>query len=371
MKKKLLAALLATVMVFSLTACDSKDKKEDTFVLSEANLDSYITLNEDFDVFNVEIDPIEVTDEQINMQINNLILDLVSSVEELQTLADRAIVEGDTVSIDFVGKKDGVAFEGGTSYAPTDLTIGSGSFIPGFEDGLIGKKPGEVVTLDLSFPEDYQNSPELAGQAVQFEVTIHYIVPVYTDITDSVIPKLYPGCETDTDLRNQVKTDIYDSIYASSVEYEVVQMMETKCTYGEELPKALIEESYDNIMTNLTNYASYYGMDLETYVYLSYYQDLETFKNETAQELAEYNAKYLLYCQAYANEKDLNIGQEELDTKLDEYVTYYGLESKDDLDDEEVESIKNTLMNIKVLDYIIDNANVTFKEASADEAVTE
>ena len=94
MKKKLLAALLATAMVFSLTACDSKDKKDDTFVLSEANLDSYITLNEDFDVFNVEIAPIEVTDEQINMQINNLILDLVSSVEELQTLADSISVHG-------------------------------------------------------------------------------------------------------------------------------------------------------------------------------------------------------------------------------------------------------------------------------------
>lgn len=370
MKKKLLAVLLATVMVFSFTACGNKE--EDLFILSEANLDAYITLNEDYDVFDVEIDPIEVTEEQINTQINYLILDRVSSVEDLQTLVNREIEDGDTVSIDYVGtKKDGVEFEGGKSYTPTNLTIGSGSFIPGFEDGLIGKKPGDVVTLDLTFPEEYQNDPTLAGQAVQFEVTIHYIVPVYTDLTASVIPQLYEGCETSEDLRNRVNQDIYDSLYESSVEYEVVQMMEQKCTYKDELPEAVRQQSYDNIMANLSSYASYYGMDLETYIYLSYYQELETFKNETAWELADYNTKYLLYCQAYANEKDLNISAAELDSKLDEYVLYYGLTSKDDISAEEVESIKNTLMNIKVLDYIIENANVTFREVTDDETVTE
>ena len=369
MKKKLVALLLSGVMVFSLVACGSK--KDDTFILSEADLSKYVTLNEDYDVFNVELEPIEVTNEQVNTQINNLLLDKTPTVEKLQTLANREVVSGDTVNIDFVGKKDGVAFEGGTSYQPTDLKIGSGSFIPGFEEGLIGKKAGEVVTLDLTFPENYQNSPELAGQAVQFEVTIHYIVPTYADLVSEVIPDLYEGCTTEAELRNKVKQDIYDSIYASNLEYEVVQMMETKCTYGETLPEAIKEESYNNIMTNLSSYASMYGMDLETYVYLSYYQDLETFKNETANELAEYNTKYLLFCQAYANEKDLNLTKEELNEKLDEYAVYYGLESREELDAKEVESVRNTLMNIKVLDYIMANANVTFKAAQADETVTE
>lgn len=377
MKKKLLAAFLATAMVLSLTACGDKDDKEDTknnadvdtFVLSEENLDSYITLNDDYDVFNVEIKPIEVTDSDINSQIDNLILDKAASSEKLQTLVNRAVEDGDTVIIDYVGTKDGVAFEGGTSYSSTDLTIGSGSFIPGFEDGLIGVNPGETVTLDLTFPEDYDGSAELAGQAVQFEVTVHYILPTYADITEDVVADLYEGQSTIAGLREQVSKDIYDSVYASSVEYAVVEMLETKCTYAEELPEYLKQVSYDNIMTNLETYASYYGMNLENYVYLSYYQDLETFQSQTAWELAEYNTKYLLFCQAYANEKDLKVTEEELDTQMESYAAYYGFASVEEgFTEEEIDSIKNTMMNIKVLDYIIANANVTIKEATDDTA---
>lgn len=377
MKKKLLAAFLATAMVLSLTACGDKDDKEDTknnadvdtFVLSEENLDSYITLNDDYDVFNVEIEPIEVTDSDINSQIDNLILDKAASSEKLQTLVNRAVEDGDTVIIDYVGTKDGVAFEGGTSYSSTDLTIGSGSFIPGFEDGLIGVNPGETVTLDLTFPEDYNGSAELAGQAVQFEVTVHYILPTYADITEDVVADLYEGQSTIAGLREQVSKDIYDSVYASSVEYAVVEMLETKCTYAEELPEYLKQVSYDNIMTNLETYASYYGMNLENYVYLSYYQDLETFQSQTAWELAEYNTKYLLFCQAYANEKDLKVTEEELDTQMESYAAYYGFASVEEgFTEEEIDSIKNTMMNIKVLDYIIANANVTIKEATDDTA---
>ncbi|MBQ8040566.1 MAG: FKBP-type peptidyl-prolyl cis-trans isomerase, partial [Lachnospiraceae bacterium] len=320
MKKRLLAVLLAATTVFSLTACSDEN---DTFVLSEADLDDYVTLNEDYDIFNVEIEPIDVTDDEINAQINNLILDVAPASENLQGLINRPAAEGDTVVIDYVGTKDGVAFEGGTSYTSTNLTLGSGSFIPGFEDGLIGTNPGDVVTLDLTFPEDY-TSAELAGQAVQFEVTVHYILPTYADITEDVVAEMYEGCNTITELREQVSQDIYDSVYASSVEYAVVEMLETKCTYGEELPEALNQVSYDNIMTNLETYAGYYGVDVETYVYLSYYQELETFKNETAWELAEYNTKYLLFCQAYANEKNLNITDEELDEQMENYAAYYG-----------------------------------------------
>lgn len=377
MKKKLLVALLAAAMVLSLTACGDKDDKEDTknnadidtFVLSEENLDSYITLNDDYDVFNVEIEPIDVTDSDINSQIDNLILDKAASSEKLQTLVNRAVEDGDTVIIDYVGTKDGVAFEGGTSYSSTDLTIGSGSFIPGFEDGLIGVNPGKTVTLDLTFPEDYNGSAELAGQAVQFEVTVHYILPTYADITEDVVADLYEGQSTIAGLREQVSKDIYDSVYASSVEYAVVEMLETKCTYAEELPEYLKQVSYDNIMTNLETYASYYGMNLENYVYLSYYQDLETFQSQTAWKLAEYNTKYLLFCQAYANEKDLKVTEEELDTQMESYAAYYGFASVEEgFTEEEIDSIKNTMMNIKVLDYIIANANVTIKEATDDTA---
>ena len=365
MKKKILAALLATVMVFSFTACGSKD--DGVFVLSEDKLDEYVTLTEDFDVFNVEIDPINVTDDDINVQLNNLIMDKAAGSEKLQKLVNRQVVSGDTVIIDYVGTKDGVAFEGGTSYTSTDLKIGSGSFIPGFEDGLIGTKPGDVVTLDLTFPEDY-SSAELAGQAVQFEVTVHYILPTFADVTEEVVADLYDGQSTIKGLREQVSKDIYDSMYASAVEYAVVGLMEEKCTYGKKLPEELRQVAYDNVMQNIASYASLYGMDTETYIYLSYYQDMETFQNQTAWEIADYSVKNLLFCQAFANEKDLNVTEEELNKQLEEYAAYYGFASVEEgFTDEDIDAIRNTMMNLKVVDYIMENANVSFKEVT-DEA---
>lgn len=368
MKKKILAALLATVMVFSFTACDKKED-DGIFVLSEDSLDEYITLTDDYDVFNVEIGPIEITDDNINSEINNLILDAVGNSEKLQKLVNRQVVSGDTVVIDYVGTKDGVAFEGGTSTSSTNLTIGSGTFIPGFEDGLIGTQPGDVVTLDLTFPEDY-SSEELAGQAVQFEVTVHYILPTFADVTEDVVADLYEGQTTVSGLREQVSKDIYDNMYLSEVEYAVVGLMEEKCTYAENLPEELKQVAYDNVMNNIATYASYYGLDAETYVYLSYYQDMETFKNQTAWEIADYSVKNLLFCQAFANEKDLNVTEEELNEQLEAYAGYYGVTAEDGFTEEEIDAIKNTMMNLKVVDYIMENANVTIKEAS-EETVTE
>ena len=368
MKKKILAVLLAAVMVFSFTACDNSED-DGIFVLSEDSLDEYINLSEDFDVFNVEIDPIEIIEDDINTEINYLIMDVVDGSEKLQTLVNRQVVSGDTVVIDYVGTKDGVAFDGGTSTSSTNLTIGSGAFIPGFEDGLIGTRPGDVVTLDLTFPEDY-SSEELAGQAVQFEVTVHYILPTFADVTDDIAADLYEGQTTVAGLRKQVSEDIYDNMYYSAVEYAVVGLMEEKCTYAETLPEELKQVAYNNVMDNISTYASYYGMDAETYIYLSYYQDMETFQNQTAWEIADYSVKNLLFCQAYANEKDLNVTEDELNEQLELYASYYGVTVEEGFTEEEIDAIKNTMMNLKVVDYIIENANVTIKEAS-EETVTE
>ncbi len=365
MKKKLLAALLAMTMVLSLTACGEKDdtakdsSNEELFVLHEADLEEYMTLAEDYDVYNLEIDEIEVTEVQVDTQVNNLILDKAPASEALKNLIVRDVQDGDTVVIDYVGTKDGVAFEGGTSYSSTNLTIGSGTFIPGFEESLIGAKTGETTTIDVTFPEDY-GVEDLNGQEVQFEVTIHYIMPTNADITDDNAAELYEGCTTVAEVRNKVENDIYEALYTEALEYAVLEEMENKVTYKDNLPKALIDVSYDNIMANLSSYASYYGMDLETYIYFSYYQDLETFQNETAYELAEYNVEYLLYCQAYANEKGLNVTEEELNAELLEYAAYYGYDNIDEaFSKEEVESITQTLMNVKVMEHIMDNANVT------------
>ncbi len=110
-----------------------------------------ITLG-DYKGIEVTKDPVEVTDDEVNQAVQN---DLSSNAKDVEV--DRAVQKDDVVNIDYVGTKDGVAFDGGTAQG-YDLTIGSGQFIEGFEDGLVGAKKGDEVSLNLTFPEGYQNA---------------------------------------------------------------------------------------------------------------------------------------------------------------------------------------------------------------------
>ena len=158
MKKKVLAALLALVMVFSLTACDSKDKKDDTFVLSEANLDSYITLNEDFDVFNVEIDPIEVTDEQINISYG---------LTDIRYEWHKGSVEGEVVSNPIgVGKYVLVAYLEETETTKAVSVISDIFEIKSAPDNELGG--GQKTTYTISYElNGGENSPENPSEYIE------------------------------------------------------------------------------------------------------------------------------------------------------------------------------------------------------------
>lgn len=157
---------ITTICTFGLmaaaliTGCAKKAVTEES-VNEDVKLGKYI---------GVEFSPlkVEVTDEHIETEIQKLLDENPTFIE-----VDRPAQAGDTVNIDYVGLKEGVAFDGGTA-AGFDLVLGSGSFIPGFEDGLIGATKGQELSLDITFPEDYGNQ-ELAGQAVVFEVTVNAI----------------------------------------------------------------------------------------------------------------------------------------------------------------------------------------------------
>ena len=124
----------------------------------------------DYKGLTAEVDPIEITDEDIDERINQ---EIRNSEEASETLTEGTVEEGDIANIDFTGKKDGVAFDGGTAEG-YDLEIGSGSFIDGFEDGLIGVAIGDTVDLNLTFPEQYGNA-DLAGQDVVFTVKVNSV----------------------------------------------------------------------------------------------------------------------------------------------------------------------------------------------------
>ena len=164
MKKKIMSLAAVVLTAGMLSACG-----KDAAYLSEIKASDYVTLGEYKGIEVTQPEP-EVTDEYVDSYIEYLRSQRAVAVE----VTDRTTVqEGDTVNIDYTGYRDGVAFEGGTAQGDS-LTIGSGRFIDGFEEGLIGTSVGETVTLELTFPDNYTNA-ELAGAAVTFDVTVNSI----------------------------------------------------------------------------------------------------------------------------------------------------------------------------------------------------
>ena len=231
----------------------------------------------------------------------------------------RDVVEtGDIVNIDYTGTKDGVAFEGGTAQG-FNLEIGSGTFIPGFEDGLIGKKLNETVDLNLTFPEEYQ-SEELAGQAVVFTVTINSICDASKKITpeydDTLIQQLYLlGFEFDTMeayradvvayLEEQVQTTNEDA--KTDAIWEVVYAScETK-----EPPADMVANVKDKIYANAQNYADQYGLTLDEFFQQGMQMTEEEFAAK-ADETAVESAKQQLVIQAIAKKENIVVSKKTL-----------------------------------------------------------
>lgn len=278
MKKKLL--LLATLLCTSmaLSGCDGKKTAQ---IKTDYDLNKCITLG------------------------------TYSGIEK-EAVGD-TVKEGDTVNIDFVGKKDGEAFEGGTGNS--DLTIGSGQFIPGFEEGLIGVKVGDTVDLDLTFPEEYENNPDLAGQAVVFTVTVNNIV------------------------------EDEDAVWDAAVENATVN----------EYPESEMENAYTNMENYYKNMAEYYQMEYADFLaQLSTSED--TFR-EDLKEIAEASVKEKLVALAIVEAEGLEISDKEYEEKAAEYVENYGFESKEAMIEAVTEeALMEQMLMEKARQFVLDSA---------------
>lgn len=318
--------------------------------LADMKVEDYVTLGE-YKGIAVSVAGVTVDDATWDSMVDQL---YSGSMTQEYATTDRAVETGDTVDIDYAGTKDGVAFDGGTATAQK-LTIGSGSFIDGFEDGLVGVMPGETVELNLTFPETY-SSTELAGQEVVFTVTVNYIVPEMTDeivagITDSEF-------STVEDMRQYVYDYLYstnESTYTTEVENAILEAFISSCTFTE-FPETMISQYRENIRASIEATATSYGMDAETYIYSYYYMDLETFLDTYSVE----SVKQSVALQAVANLEGLNVTDDELQTKLDEYVSLGGYTSVEEmLGENSKEDYREYFMFDKVYDFLVENAVVS------------
>lgn len=347
-KARLMAVMSAVTL---LTACGSKEYVRDI------KAEKYVTLGT-YKGIEVSVDDPAVTDAAVEEQITQIL-----SQRKVEIEKDGDTVEtGDTVNIDYAGYKDGVAFEGGTG--STNLEIGSGSFIDGFEDGLIGHKLGETVSLDLTFPDPYQNNPDLAGQPVVFEVTINSFMGA-PELNDAFVESLeIEECKTVEEFRDYVRNSLQlkaNSSYDSALENEILTSLMTSSVF-KELPKELTDRYYNVWLENSRMQASMTGMTLSQF--LALYRGIDITTNAglaSAQEAGVSLAEQYVLFQAIADAEGIDVTDEELNEELANTVQSYGYETVEDFKkNEDVEEFREYLMANKVMEFLKENAVVTY-----------
>ena len=332
--KKMMALVLALALALSLAACSQSDNTQTTDTESDQyavdytkyfdeegnwlDLDAsaYITLPEDYASIQIPADELAVTEEEIQEQIDYLL----SQFPETEEITDRAVEDGDSVNIDYVGRIDGEEFEGGnTNGAGTVVTIGVTQYIDDFLEQLIGHKPGETFDIEVTFPDDY-TTEELSGKDAVFETTINYIQESKTpELTDEFVATnlaSYYSVSTVEDL----KAYLEDSLTLSKTDDYIYNYVLENSTFAEELPAVFTDYQKDDMLAYYASFASSYGMTLEDFM-SSYFgtDDVNSlFEDEAAQETMNTYAKQYLIYQAISQDAALEITDEDLDAYLAE-----------------------------------------------------
>lgn len=344
--KRITGILAALFAVGLFAGCGAGEEAS----LNLMKVENYVTLG-DYRNLEISVEKSAVSDEACDQLLLAVYQSNVTS--ENGGIVDRPVAEGDIVNIDYVGKKDGVPFGNGTAYGD-NLEIGSGSFIPGFESGLVGAMPGETRELNLTFPEDYKNNPDLAGQAVVFSVKVNFIQPEMEDLKDSVVAAF--DIDNIADLKG-LRQYVYDYLdksaeqqYLYSMQDAIIEKLTKESVIGE-LPESYVDnyrqiyrDRIEKIALNMnttpdmyTNY--YFGMNSEDYAYL----------------YGEVQARQELLLQAIANREGWAVKDEELDALINDYALQNGYSSGEELEKEiPREQLRNFFMSERVMGHLVD-----------------
>lgn len=330
--------------------------------LSGINVADYVTLGE-YKGIEVSVDAPVVTDEYLDSYIDYVLQSNMVTTE----ITDRPVEEGDIVNIDYEGKIDGVAFDGGTAQG-YDLTIGSGTFIDGFEDGLIGAETGETVDVNVTFPENFQGE-EVAGKDAVFTVTVNSIsVETLPELTDEFVQGLDVGVNTVEEYRQYAYDLLMEEEQATHDSNAEIAVLEAVMAGSQiqDPPEDMTNRYYNRIIDNMTYYASLYGYDLETFL------SMQGTSEDAIRESAVQAGQEIIVMQAIADAEGLSVTNEELDAEIE---TNAGSLGYDDVEEYraslDVEGYREYMMSEKVLNFLLENAVVTDVEPETEAAEAE
>lgn len=338
-----------------------------TTSLVEVDVDSLVKLG-DYNGITVEAKKQEVTDKDVEDALNST----YSANPEMLEVTDRAIEKGDTANIDYEGKYADTkeAFQGGTAQG-YDLAIGSGQFIDGFEDGLIGVKKGETVDLNLKFPENY-GSADLAGKDVIFTVTVNSIKTPAEEPSDEWAKNLgVEGVTNLEQLKAHMKEDLENEAeesYNDEVRNAAVEIVVDNATV-EELPEELYNRYFVMIYKSVESYVGQlqaaYGVQVSVEEYVQNIMQSNGLSGEPKDylsDIANQQGKRCLVLQAIANKENIEITEDVIDEYVQkDYDTYFyqGYETVDAYKETfDSEDYREQIMADKVADFIVENAEI-------------
>lgn len=342
MKKKAAAVVLASVMAASIVLGGCGNKVSETgntsgSVSASAEPTEYTAKemleSTDYDVndyvklgkwkkIKVEVDKsYEMTDENIKKAGNNII----SSTTYYEEVDDAA-AEKDKVNIDFEGKMNGETFDNGSS-SNYDLVLGSGSFIDGFESGLVGHKAGETVTLDLTFPSDYEKT-DLAGQPVTFTVKINKVSRpaemTWDKLTDDYVADNFSskyGLTTVKDFKDRVNDSMQSQLdVAVQKAYLEKLVEESEVT----LPDGLLDKRIEKTMNSYETTCQQYGMTVDDYIQNYYGKTVDEYKESLKEDLTT-SLKEELVLEALVGKLKVKVTADEFNSFVSYYAKYYGM----------------------------------------------
>ena len=301
-----------------------------------------------------------VTDVEVDARVEE---ERNKQATEIQ-VEDRAVAEGDTVNLDYAGTVDGVAFAGGTAQDQT-LKIGSGSFIPGFEEQMIGMNIGEEKDLQVTFPEKY-HAEELAGKAAVFHVKVN-------SITETQLPALDDDFAKDIsefDTLEEYKADIRAKLEAQAAERDnnnftnaVIEKVLENATV--EIPEAMIERQIDSMMRDFEYRLRAQGLKLADFMKYTG-QDEKAFR-ANYRDQAEKSVKAHLVLEAIENAEAFEATEEEIDEQIAKFAPQTGKsvdELKATFSEADREYFKADAIRDKAIKFLVDNA-VAEAEAEA------
>jgi len=302
----------------------------------------------------IELEKIEytVSDEDIDHELGHM----AERNSRLITIDNRPVEKGDITIIDFEGSIDGVPFEGGKA-EKHELEIGSNTFIPGFEDQVIGMKLDEEKDINVSFPEDYF-SKELAGKPAVFKVKLHEIKKKELPKMDDEFAKDVSEFDTLDELKNSIKEKL-NKENEEKAKYETEDSaIKAVCENVEvDIPSGMIETEIDNMVRDVEQRLQYQGLTLEQYYALS--GKTETVVRDGMKQQAEKSVKSRLVLEAIIKAEDIKAEDKEIEEKLKEMAKNYGRTEEEVLKNEHLkEHVSENIKVEKTVEFIIKNAKI-------------